>query len=406
MNKIKRNLKVGEYIIGQEEKNIIMDVLDSGRISEYKYVAEFEKRFAKIIGTKYCTLVNSGTSALIAGLTALLYDERFPKVKKGSKVITTPLTYIATSNAIKLVGLEPVFTDVNINTFDIMPEEIEKILENGNPDEYSIILPVHLIGYPCDMDKINEIAVKYDLVTFEDSAQAHGTKYKGKNTGTMSLLSEYSFYIAHNIQVGEMGAVVTDDERINTLIKKIKANGRMCDCKICTRSKGFCPKSDIDGDPRFLHDMIGYNFKTMEFQAALGLVQLDKFDDIIKLRQRNVKLLNEKLAEFNHIFILPYYSEDISYLAYPLIIRKESGINREDFRKKILAEGIESRPLFGSIPTQQPAYSEYKEFYENKIPNSDYIGRNAFYIGCHQYLNEDDIDYIYKTFSDIINGKL
>ena len=395
-------ITVGEYIIGQKEKDIIMDVLNSGRISEYKYVAEFEKRFAKIIGTKYCTLVNSGTSALIAGLTALIYDERYPKVKKGSKVITTPLTYIATSNAIKLTGLEPVYVDVNIHTFDIVAEKIEDILKNSNPEEFSIILPVHLMGYPCDMDRINEIAEKYNLVTFEDTAQAHGTKYKGKNTGTLSLLSDYSFYIAHNIQVGEMGAVVTDDEKINTLIKKIKANGRMCDCKICTRSKGHCPKSDIDGDPRFLHDMIGYNFKTMEFQAALGLVQLEKFDNIIKQRQKNVKSLNEKLSGFEKYFILPKYSDDFSYLAYPIIIKKDSGINREDFRRKLLDEGVESRPLFGSIPTQQPAYSDYQKLYEGKLPNADYIGKNAFYIGCHQYLNDDNMDYIQKTFNKII----
>ncbi len=403
MEKRTPKITVGEYIIGRKEKDIIMDVLDSGRISEYKYVAEFEKKFAKIIGTKYCTLVNSGTSALIAGLTALIYDERYPKVKKGSKVITSPLTYIATSNAIKLVGLEPVFVDVNLQTFDIIPEQIEDILKQGNPDEYSIILPVHLMGYPCDMDRINSIAEKYNLVTFEDSAQAHGTKYKGRNTGTFSLLSDYSFYIAHNIQVGEMGAVVTDDEKINTLVKKIKANGRMCDCIICTRSKGYCPKSDMDGDPRFLHDMIGYNFKTMEFQAALGVVQLEKFDEIIRNRQHNVKALNEKLSKFEKYFILPNYSDDYSYLAYPLIIKQDSGINREDFRKKLLDAGVESRPLFGSIPTQQPAYSDYKKLYEGRIPNSDYIGKNAFYIGCHQYLNDDDIDFVFKSFDYLIS---
>jgi len=119
---------VGDYRIGQEEKNIINEILDSNRITEGKYVAQFEQKFAKIIGTKYCTLVNSGTSALIAGLTALLYDERYPKIKKGAKVITTPTTYIATSNAIKIVGLEPVYVDVNLETFDINADMLESLL--------------------------------------------------------------------------------------------------------------------------------------------------------------------------------------------------------------------------------------------------------------------------------------
>ena len=389
-----KRILVGDYKIGQAEKNIIMDVLDSGRISEYKYVAKFEKRFAEIIGVKYCTLVNSGTSALIAGLTALLYDDRFPKVRKGAKVITTPMTYISTSNAIKLVGLEPVFVDVNLNTFDVNINQIKEILERSNPNEYCMILPVHLMGYPSDMDEIKALAEEYDLVTFEDTAQAHGSKYKGRNTGTLSLLADYSFYIAHNIQVGEMGAVVTDDETIYKNIKKIKANGRVCDCNVCTRSKGYCPHSDMETDPRFTHDMIGYNFKTMEFQAALGCIQLDKFDEIIKKRQDNLLYLNKKISALTDAFILPEYSEDYSYLAYPLIIKEDSGIDRESFRKNLDSYGIESRPLFFCIPTQQPAYKEYKELYKGKMNNAEYLGKNAFYIGCHQYLTVNDLEQI------------
>jgi CDP-4-dehydro-6-deoxyglucose reductase, E1 len=375
-----------------------MNILDSGRISEGKTVAAFERKFSKIIGTKYCVLVNSGTSALIAGLLALIYDERYPKVKKGAKVITTPTTYIATSNAIKLVGLEPVFVDVNLETFDVIPEQIEKILENSNSDDYCMILPVHLMGYPANMDKINEIANKYDLITFEDTAQAHGSKYNGKNTGTLSLLADYSFYIAHNIQVGEMGAIVTDDEKIYKNIKKIKANGRVCDCVVCTRSKGICPKSHLERDPRFLHEFIGYNFKTMEFQAALGLIQLNRFDEIIEKRQSNVQFLNKKLSKFSDRIILPKFSKDYSYLAYPIIILPDSEINREVIRTRLLENGVESRPLFFSIPTQQPSFQSYKTLYKDKLPNADYIGDNAFYIGCHQYLSDEDLNKIIEAF--------
>lgn len=395
-------IQVGDYIIGDEEKKAINDILESGRISEGTAVAKFEKEFSKIIGTKYCVLLNSGTSAIIAALTALLYDDRFPKVKKGAKVITTPSTYIATSNAIKLVGLEPVYVDVHLETFDLIADQVEAIFADGNPEEYCMILPVHLMGYPADMDRLNEIAKKYDLVTFEDTAQAHGTKYKGKNTGTLSLLADYSFYIAHNIQVGEMGAVVTDDEKIYKNIKKIKANGRVCDCTICTRSKGVCPRSGMESDPRFLHEFIGYNFKTTEFQPALGLIQLKKFDEIIEKRQNNVKYLNEHLSNYGDSFIIPKYSEDYSYLAYPIIMKTSSKIKREELRKALLDNGIESRPLFLSIPTQQPAFKDYKLTYEGKLPNAEYIGNNAFYIGCHQYLSKDDLKDIVEAFEKVM----
>lgn len=403
---MKQRITVGDIRIGQEEKDIILEVLESNRISEDKKVFEFEKEWAKFIGTKYCTLTNSGTSALIAGLTALLYDERFSRIKKGTKVITTPSTYIATSNAIKLVGMEPSYVDVDPLNFSILPEQIEKLLEESdNPDEYSIILPAHLMGYPCDMDRINAIAKKYNLFVFEDASEAHGSKYKNKIVGNLSTLASYSFYIAHNIQAGEMGAVVTNDIEISRLIKKIKANGRVCDCPICTRGLGYCKHEDknpnSDNDPRFLHDIIGYNFKTTEFPAALGLVQLKKVDVIIKKRQKNIKLLNEGLKKFSNILQLPIYSDDISYLAYPILIKDSSNTNRKNLRQKLEEKGIESRTFFPCIPTQQPAYNYLKEKYNNKLPNAEYLGENAFYIGCHQYLTDKDIAYIIETFEKI-----
>lgn len=274
-------IKVGEFKVGAEEKEAINEVLESGKISEGEKVREFEKMFAKYIGTKGAVAVSSGTSALIAGLEAVKI--KF-KVRPKGKVITTPLTYIATSNAIVLTGLEPIYVDIDKDTFCITPNNIRAHLEEvDDVAEYVMILPVHLMGYPCDMDKINKIAKDYGLLVFEDSAQAHGTIYNGKKTGSLSLLADFSFYIAHNIQAGELGAVTTSESEILKLVKKIKANGRLCDCPLCLRSQGKCPKllshkGEDDFDPRFTHELIGYNFKTMEFQAALALVQLKKAD--------------------------------------------------------------------------------------------------------------------------------
>lgn len=395
-------ITVGDFRIGEEEKKIINEVLDSGRISEGKYVKKFEIEFAKKIGTKYCVALSSGTSALIAGLLALIYSN---KIKRGTKVITTPLTYIATINAIVLCGLEPVFVDISEDNFNITPENIQKLLKNNNAEDFSLILPVHLMGYPCDMNKINEIANKYNLFVFEDTAQAHGTKINGKNTGTFSVIADYSFYIAHNIQVGEMGAIVTDDKFLAGMVRSIKANGRLCDCLECTRIRGICPhqpKDELDNDPRFTHSYIGYNFKAMEFQAALGLLQISRMDEIIKKRGENVRKLNERLKSISDIIKLPSYSSDISYLAYPLILKNNKKISRMNLRKELEKRGIETRPLFGSIPTQQPAYNYLKEKYIGKLPVADYIGLNGFYIGCHQYINDIDIEHIGKSFEEIL----
>lgn len=405
---MKIKIHVGDFRIETEERNAIIRVLDGGRISEGDHVKEFEKNFASYVGTKYSIAVNSGTSALIAGLNALKYHSKF-KIKPKSKIITTPITYIATSNAIVLSGFEPEYVDVDEKTFVITPENIKVHLENVDDiDDYSLILPVHLMGYPSDMDEINKIAKKYGLITFEDSAQAHGTVYKGKKTGSLSLLSDFSFYIAHNIQAGEMGAVTTDDIEIVKLVKKLKANGRLCDCFVCTRAEGRCPKlsaqskMDFDFDPRFTHDIIGYNFKTMEFTAALANTQLKKADWITERRRENVKYLNENLRRFSDIIQLPEFMESVSYLAYPIVIKPDAPINRSRFRTELEKRGIETRPLFGCIPTQQPAYAYLKDKYEDKLPNADFLGRNGFYIGCHQYLTEEDLEYIVKVMKDIL----
>ncbi|MEW6295742.1 MAG: DegT/DnrJ/EryC1/StrS family aminotransferase [Candidatus Diapherotrites archaeon] len=402
-----RLIKVGEFVLGEEEKKAVNEVLDSGWVSEGPKTREFEEKWSQFVGTKYCIAVNSGTSALMAGLTALKYFKEL----KGKKIITTPITYIATTNAIVNTQFEPVFVDIDSKKFVINPKNIKEELENSkDPQEYSIILPVHLMGYPADMDKINKIAKEFDLITFEDSAQAHGTIYKGKKTGSLSLLSDFSFYIAHNIQVGEMGAITTNDKEIARLVKKIKAHGRMCDCSICTRPKGFCPKlkgsreneKGEDFDPRFKHDLIGYNFKTTEFQAALGLAQLKKADEIISKRQFNVKYLNEGLQRLDGIIQLPEYSDKVSYLAYPLVIKETKKISRKELRKKLEEKGIETRPLFGCIPIQQEAYANLKHLYEGKLKNAEYVGTNGFYVGCHQYLSIEDLDYITKAFKEIL----
>ena len=405
---VKKRISVGDFQVGTEERAAINEVLDTGRISEWKKVNEFETLFADYINTKHCVAVHSGTSALIVGLSALIYDSRFPKVRKGSKVITTPLTYVATINAIVLTGLEPVFVDVEPNNFSILPQKIEEHLESVNDSEnYSIIIPVHLMGYPCDMDEINRIAKKHDLIVFEDSAQAHGSLYKGQRTGSLSLLSIFSFYIAHNIQAGEMGAVVTDDENLISLMRKLKANGRVCDCPVCTRPNGYCPyfpqDDDEDFDPRFVHDVIGYNFKVMEFEAALGVSQLKKADFIFEKRQENVHSLNEHLDKYSDDLQLPAFSKDVSYLAYPIVIKEHSKFTRKYLREELEKNGIESRPLFGCIPTQQPAYKHLQVEYEGKLPNAEFLGKNAFYIGCHQYLEREDLDYVVKVFDQILS---
>ena len=334
-------IRVGDFRIGPEEKKAINEVLDSGRISEGPKVAEFEREWAKYIGTKYCVAVNSGTSALMASLYTL---RQLTGIEKGN-ILTHKITFVATHNAIKACGYTPIF--------------------KGKAD---IAIPVHLMGYPQWLD------AKYII---EDACQAHGSLWKGKRLGSIGLMGCFSFYIAHNIQAGEMGAVVTNSEDCYKILKKVKAHGRMCDCKVCTRATGTCPRPH-EPDPRFTYDMFGLNFKTMEFQAALALCQLKKADWIMQRRQENVAYLTAKLKPYDEVFLLPEPSKEISNLAYPIIIKREDIIDRYCLRQRLHDAGIETRPLFNH--------------------------KNGIYLGCHQYLTRKDLDYIVQVFDSFLHS--
>ena len=399
---MKRVVKIGDFKIDEEDKKAVLEVLDSGKMTEGPKTMEFEVKWAKTIGTNYAVAVNSGTSALISCLLAL---KIISGNSKKTKVITTPLTYIADSNAIKIAGLEPVYVDVDRKTFSIAPEEIVKKLDEINPEEVLAILPVHLMGYPCDMNTIMRIARKNKIYVIEDSAQAHGTKYYGQKTGSFGDVSIFSFYIAHNIQVGEFGVINTNDLKIKKILKQIKANGRRCSCEICIRTTGKCPEllKDPDSDPRFTHDFVGLNCKTMDLISALALHRVDKIDEINQVRRKNVLYLNERLKEFENELQLPLYSEDVSYLGYPIVLKNG---NRSKITKELEERGIETRPIFGCIPLQQPAFSYLKMQYLGKLPNAEYVGENGFYIGCHQYLEKEDLDYIFECFCEILGNKI
>ena len=397
-------VSVGSFRLEEEEQKAIEDVLLSGRISEWKRTREFERKWADYIGTRYAIAVNSGTSALIASLLALKHDERFPKMKDGAKVITTPVTFIATVNSIILAGYEPVFVDIDRTTFGMDPAYVGELLSSVDPDEFGAILPVHLMGYPVDVEALDTIAKKYGLVLIEDSAQAHGTYLaNGRRAGSFGTISAFSFYIAHNIQVGEMGAVNTSDEKLARVVRMLKAHGRLCSCPVCVRREGRCPYADKPIEPRFTHSLVGYNFKTMDIQAALALCQLKRADTIVETRQRNVRYLNEHLSRFESLFHLPRFSEDVSYLAYPLVVRKDSSLDRETVTNLLEREGVETRPMFGCLPTQQPVFSHLADAYRGRLPNAEFIGRNAFYIGCHQYLTEEDLAHIVAAFERLFS---
>ena len=372
-------IRVGDWKSTPEDFEVVENILRSGHLSEGKYVREFEEKWADFCGTKYCVLMNSGTSALIACLEVMKH------FITNRKVLTSPNTFIATVNAIMLSGYEPIFSDVERDTFAIKP----CISDAG------IFIPVHLYGYPVDMDSFD-----YNYM-IEDACEAHGTLYNGKKVGSIGIMGVFSFYIAHNIQVGDMGGVITNNKECYKLLRKIKAHGRMCECPECYRLLGNCPHRNKDFDPRFTHDEIAYNFKTTEIQAALGLNQLKHAEEILQKRQENVKYLNKGLSNIKGLQ-LPIHDTTVSYLAYPVILKDET-VNRNSFCNHLTRNGVENRPFFSCVPLQQPAYAFMKDKWEGKLPNAEWLGARGFHVGCHQYLTTEDLDKIIGAIKDTLD---
>lgn len=400
---MKYKIPTGDWVCTPEERKNVNDVLDSGMISEGKYCNEFSEKWAKYIGTPYCTTLNSGSSALIVGLRALNY-----KLKKFMKVATTPFTYVATVNSIYLTGNTPVYVDIDRKTLGMSPESLKKTLDE-NPD-IDAVLVVHIMGIPSRIDEIKEICDERGVFLLEDNCQAYGTKYKGKMLGSYGIWSACSFFIAHTIQVSEMGTLNTHDRDLFRIFDKLKSNGRTSSFD---KEKEKYYKEDVEHNlkdlhPRYYHDMISGNYRAQEFSGAIACAQFEKIDDIIGKRNDNVKyLLDNLVPKYGDLLQFPIYDKDTSYLGFPMVITEKaltSGKikNRKWIREEFEKRGIETRPMYGCLPLDMPSLQVEETL---SIPEAEYVGRNAWYIGCFQYLKKEDLDYIIKVFDDVLGEK-
>ena len=382
----------GTISITQGSKDSINKILDSGRVSSGKYVRQFEERFANLIGTKEAVAVSSGTDADILAL-AVLHDFG---AKRNDEIILPALSFVATGNAVLHARFKPVFVDIERETLNIDVKRIEeKITEKTRA-----ILPVHLMGKPADMDAINKIAKKYNLYVIEDAAEAYGAIYKGRDVGTLGDMAAFSTYLAHMVSTVEGGVVATNRPDFAEILRSLRSHGRACKCKVCTLNikGGYCPKRFQYGeDIRFLFERIGYSSKMNELEAAVGLGNLDIYNEILEKRRKNLISLKKKFEKFK-----PYLTtikegkdERIGPHAFPIIIQEEAPFTRKELVNFLEKNEIETRSLFSSMPTQCQGFS-FLGYKLGDFPNAEYIGTNGLHIGVHQDLNEEHVDYFIK----------
>lgn len=390
----------GTISITRESRDLINKILDSGRVSNGKYVREFEEKFAQLVNAKEAIAVSSGTDADTLAL-AVLYDFG---AKRADEVIVPALSFVATGNAVLHAGFKPVFVDIEKETLNINPSLIEKEITKKT----RAIMPVHLMGKPAKMDIINKIAKKHNLFVIEDAAEAHGAVYKGKNAGEWSDIAAYSLYLAHIITTIEGGIVTTNNKNFAEILRSLRCHGRACKCKICVMNatSGYCAKRfKYAKDIRFIFERVGYSSKMNEIEAAVGLGSLNMYHKIIEKRHHNLITMINRLKEFDEYFftIKEEKDEKIGPHAFPVIIKENAPFTRDELVDYLERKEIDTRDLFTSMPTQCPGFS-YLGYKIGEFPNAEYMGKHGFHIGVHQDINDNHIDYVFDTLKSFINS--
>ncbi len=397
----KMRIPFGTISITDKSKKIIHEILESKRVSNGKYVREFEKRFAALLGAKEAVAVSSGTDADVLAL-AVLHDFG---AHRGDEVIVPALSFVATGSAVLHAGFIPIFVDIDRKTLNIDPEKTEKAIT----EKTVAIMPVHLMGKPADMDAILSIAKKHDLYVVEDAAEAHGALYKGKEVGTIGDMGAFSLYIAHIITTVEGGIVVTDNPDFAEILVSLRSHGRACKCEQCVlnTTSGYCSKRFPRGDGediRFIFERIGYSSKMNELEAAVGIGNMDEYHHILEKRRTNLLSLMDKFKKFSPYLTTiteePY--ERIGPHAFPFVVQEGAEFTRNQMVGFLESRGVDTRTLFSSIPTQCDGF----KFLGHKLgdfPNAEFIGNNGIHIGTHQDMGSEHIDYFIAAVGDFLS---
>lgn len=362
--------------IGKEEIKAATQVLKSGMLAQGPKVQEFEEKFARFIGVKYAVATSSGTTALEMALRA-------HNIGQGDEVITTPFTFIATANAILYCGAKPVFVDIDENSFNLDPEKIEKAITKSVSRRTKAILPVHLYGNPCDMTQIMAIARKHKLIVIEDACQAHGAEWRGKKVGSFGTLlggaSAFSLYPTKNMTTGEGGMITTNSRQIYEKCNLLRAHGSRV---------------------KYYHDILGYNFRMTDMEAAIGLEQLKKLNQFNNLRIQNAQFLNKNLRKIPGLVVPePLKQAKHVYHQYTIRITPQFPLSRDEILKKLTQSGI-GTAVFYPLPIN--AQKIYKDLgYKMMTPVAEQISKEVISLPVHPGLKKRDLQYIVKTFQNM-----
>ena len=374
------------------------------------YAEKFESNFAKKVGMRHSFMVNSGSSANLIALSSLLsprMGER--RLNRGAEVITVAAGFPTTVTPILQNNLTPVYVDIDLETYVANEEQLEAAI---SPKTKAIMM-AHTLGNPFNLDLVEKLAKKHNLWLIEDSCDALGGTYKDKNLGSFGDFSTFSFYPAHHITTGEGGAVLIKKAAHKVIVESLRDWGRDCWCapgcdNTCLKRYEWQLGELPDGyDHKYTYSHLGYNLKSGDIQAAIGLAQLDRLDTFVKKRKENWAYLYKNLKQLDDFFILPKSTEysDPSWFGFAITVKDNSPINRNNLVKKLNERKIGTRLLFGGNLLRQPAFIGTPRRVVGDLKNSDIVMNNTFWIGVWPGLTEQMLDYVIEIFYEIFGNK-
>ena len=374
------------------QRQYVNDVLDKNRLSYGEYTRRFEQEFARLHDRRFAMFCNSGTSALQVAVHALKEQDGW---EAGDEILVPAVTFVASSNVVLQNGLKPVFVDVEPDHVGIDPAQLEKHLTPRT----RAIMPVHLFGQPCEMDAIMAFARANRLRVIEDSCETMFVRYRGRPTGSWGDVACFSTYVAHLVVTGVGGFATTNDEPIAVLIKSLMNHGR--DSIYLSIDDDDTKDQDVLKQMvarRFSFVHVGYSYRATEMEAALGVGELARREDMLRRRQANAHFLNSALADLDAQLQLPSVrpGAEHAWMMYPIIVRE--GVNREALLLHLETAGIETRHLMPLL--NQPIYRKLFGDLEAEYPVAARINRCGFAIGCHQGLEQGDLEQIAAAFHD------
>ena len=388
-----------------------VDATLDGWLTTGRYAKQFESELAEFIGCKKSILVNSGSSANLTAFYALTSSSLGKRaIQKGDEVITVAAGFPTTINPLIQFGCVPVFVDIDIPTYNIDVSQIEAAI---SPKTKAIMI-AHALGNPFNLKVVKEIAEKYKLWLIEDDCDSLGATYDGQKTGSFGDLATLSFYPAHHITMGEGGAVLINNRRLQMPALSFRDWGRDCYCE--TGCDNTCNKrydwklGDLpEGyDHKYIYSHIGFNLKVTDMQASIGLSQLSKVNQFVAKRRENHKILFDLMKPLEEYFILPEKTpnSDPSWFGFMLTVRDSKKIKRNHLVRYLEENKIGTRLFFGGNMTKQPAYLNIEKRTVGSLINSENVMNDSFWVGVWPGLSNDHLEYIFQKVNQYIINEI